>query len=220
MVDNTAGGTAVAANFLFDVSGVNASQDNTFAADPDHPADTLKGATTLTGLTAGAYGVTEDGAAGTPLTIVKGGVTYAVTYSADCTGTLALGGSKTCTITNTALKASPSGTTVQSWVLHDELTLSGVRGDPEGDTITFTLYSDAACTVVVDSDTGTVDANGKAKTSTGVTVTDSGTYYWKASYPGDAFNNSFVTSCDAEVTQILAKDAKDGGRNDFPPVIE
>ncbi|MDN4483854.1 hypothetical protein [Demequina lignilytica] len=207
-VKNAAAGAAgaVATDFLFDVSGVNASQDNGFTADP---ADDEKGSTTLTGLSTGDYGVTEDGATGTdPTVIVVGGITYHVTYSEDCSGTLALGGSKTCTITNEAQPAEPTGTTAQSWVLYDSLTLSGVRGDPEGDTITFKLFSDDQCSVQVGSNvTGLVDANGTAVTSTGITVTTPGIYYWTASYPENTQNNGFTTTCGDEVTQLFAKDA-------------
>jgi hypothetical protein len=161
---------------------------------------------------AGTYDVVEDDAAG-----------YATTYS-DSTGGECLdivvpnGGTATCTITNDDEKASPTGTTVQSWVLHDDLTIAGLRDgatDAEDATATFRLYADASCATQVGDDE-VVDLTGTtAGTSVGVTVTESGDYFWRVSYSGDQFNDSFTTGCGDEITDIRALDAYEEGRNDF-----
>jgi hypothetical protein len=166
-------------------------------------------------LTAGGYNVSEDA--------VTGDVAYTVAYGGDCDSngdvSLALGETKTCTVTNTASKADPTLATVQSWTLHDDVTFTGLRpGAASADTVevTFSLYSDDTCETLVDSESVVLGTDGYAETANGVDVTDSGTYYWQVSYPGDEFNNEKTTTCGDEVTQILAKDAKgEGGRDDF-----
>ena len=74
------GGSAVAANFTMNVTATNPSDDSFPGAEAP--------GTTIT-LDAGSYSVTETGPSG-----------YTATYSADCSGTIAAGESKTCTITN------------------------------------------------------------------------------------------------------------------------
>ncbi len=79
-VVNDNGGTAVASDFTMAVTATNPS-DNSF------PGAEAPG-TTIT-LDAGAYNVTEGGPSG-----------YSASFSADCTGTAVIGGTKTCTVTN------------------------------------------------------------------------------------------------------------------------
>jgi hypothetical protein len=79
-VVNDNGGTKAAGDFSISVSGTNVSPAS-FAGKASPGQDVS--------LNAGSYSVSE--------TVVPG---YAVTYSADCSGTIALGQTKTCTITN------------------------------------------------------------------------------------------------------------------------
>jgi hypothetical protein len=78
-VVNDNGGSAVASDFTLDAGGTNDTPDN-FAGD--------EGGTSVT-LDAGSYAVTESGPSG-----------YTRSDSADCTGSIALGETKTCTVTN------------------------------------------------------------------------------------------------------------------------
>lgn len=78
-VINNNGGTKLATNFLMSVTGTDVS-DNEFPGDENGTVVTLD---------AGNYSVTESGPSG-----------YGATYSADCSGTIALGEYKTCIITN------------------------------------------------------------------------------------------------------------------------
>src|SRR5205823_2906224 len=80
-VVNDNGGTKVAADFTMNVSATNVQPSSTF------PGAETPG-TTVT-LNAGSYSVSEIGPAG-----------YSQSNSADCAGTIAVGESKTCTITN------------------------------------------------------------------------------------------------------------------------
>jgi hypothetical protein len=78
-VINDNGGTAVAGNFTLDSGGTNDTPD-------DFPGD--EAGTTVT-LDAGSYSVGETGPSG-----------YSASFSADCTGSIANGETKTCTVTN------------------------------------------------------------------------------------------------------------------------
>jgi hypothetical protein len=79
-VINDNGGTAVAADFALDSGGDNDSPDNFSGAEAPGIVVTLN---------AGAYNVTESGPSG-----------YAASFSADCSGSIAVGVTKTCTVTN------------------------------------------------------------------------------------------------------------------------
>src|SRR3989442_9502985 len=61
--------------------------------------------------------------------------------------------------------------------------------NPTG-TISFTLYSDAGCTVSVFTSSATVDHGNGDYSSGPFTATQAGTYHWRASYTGDLNNNS------------------------------
>ena len=79
-VINDNGGTAVAKDFTLDSGGTNDSPDDFAGAEAP--------GTTVT-LDAGSYNVTESGPTG-----------YSASFSTDCTGTIAVGQTKTCTVTN------------------------------------------------------------------------------------------------------------------------
>ncbi|WNM28195.1 hypothetical protein RN607_04115 [Demequina capsici] len=211
VVDNHAGGAAAAADFSVTLKDSTPATigSQSFVNDD---GTTLTGSTEFSPLNVGTYDVTEDGAVWVTdhWQITKGGVVYYVTYS-DCSAiSLGLGGSGTCTVTNTAQPASPGATTAQSWVLHDSVTFTGVRsGAPNAPTqVTFGLYTDSACS---GSPVGeeTVDLTGnQAATATGVTITSltpNDTFYWKVVRPADDYNNA-VTYCN-ESTQIIADDS-------------
>lgn len=206
VVTNDNGGTAVAGDFTMNVTATEPSDDS-------FPGAVAPG-TTIT-LDAGAYSVAEAGVVGGQVTM--NGVVYGVSYSTDCTGSIGIGESKTCTVTNDDTPASPAGNTTQSWVLHDSLTITGLRAgapDAASATATFRLYSDTLCTVQVGSDESVGVSGTSAATAVGVAVTDSGTYYWRVQYSGDQYNNGFTTACGDEITQIQAKDHQ---RDDFAP---
>ncbi len=198
IVTNDNGGTASKDDFAFKVDDGSAV---TFEAD---------GTNELT-VDAGSYSVVEDGLPISGYTTTYGN---SLNSAGNCTDLVVpLGGTVTCTITNNDAKASPSGTTSQKWTLHDELTISGLRaGGSPAASVTFSLYSDDSCSTLVNSEQDTTIFAGVASTTTGITVDDSGTYYWRVHYSGDSYNDAFTTACGDEVTQISAKDHN---RDDF-----
>jgi len=78
--------------------------------------------------------------------------------------------------------------------------------------VVFRLYSNESCTTLVNSETDSSIVSGVAATTNGIAVSNSGFYYWRAQYSGDQYNAGFTTGCDAEITEIKAKDQ---GRDDF-----
>ena len=187
-VINNFGLTAVPSDFTMTINDVTASGGNSF---PGSGSGTDKTLTTV-----GTYSVTESSLPG-----------YTASSSVDCSGIIALGQTKTCTITNRDSKAAPAGTTGQSAVLQDSFTIaSGIRPGGGASSVTFTLYTDAACTQPAKNDGTAVETqnfvpsqdgkSGGANTVKGVgPVLTSGTYYWKAAWSGDNYNQPFTTSC-------------------------
>jgi uncharacterized repeat protein (TIGR01451 family) len=81
--------------------------------------------------------------------------------------------------------------------VHDSAKLTGATADAGG-TVTYSVYSDSGCsTKVADGGTVTV-SNGSVPNSNDVTFDKPGTYYWRASYSGDANNDPAVSPCTDE----------------------
>jgi uncharacterized repeat protein (TIGR01451 family) len=93
--------------------------------------------------------------------------------------------------------------------LTDTATLHGFVAPVTGETITFKLYGPFAAgvtptcdTTAVFTTTGALNAQGVAPTSTGYTPTQAGTYVWRASYPGDSFNDAAADACNETTEKI------------------
>ncbi len=103
-VINDNGGTKTASDFQITVTGVNATPGTFSGAEaPGTHVD----------LSAGSYSVTEVTASG-----------YAVTYSAECSGTIADGDQKVCTITNNDIEQALATRTQGFWQTHTAFTTS------------------------------------------------------------------------------------------------
>jgi hypothetical protein len=105
-------------------------------------------------------------------------------------------------------KATPQIATVASTPVtvgenvKDTATLSGLVEPTGTGTVTFRLYSDSECkTEVFSSTSGAIHANG-AVSSGEYTTKAAGTYYWTASYPGDANNKPVSSGCAAEAVAV------------------
>lgn len=84
----------------------------------------------------------------------------------------------------------------------DQATLSGATAASASGTVTYDVYSDAACTDLVNRGTPEAITAGMAPPSAAVTLTTAGTYYWQASYSGDGTNAPSQTSCGDEVETV------------------
>ncbi len=104
----------------------------------------------------------------------------------------------------TIVKNSPSITTNLSATtanigdkVHDSATLTWATTDAGG-TVTYTVYTDNACTQSAQS-AGTVTVkNGSVPNSNNITFNSAGDYYWQAAYSGDSNNNGVTSTCTSE----------------------
>jgi hypothetical protein len=134
-----------------------------------------------------------------------------VSISGACSGAIVANTTQVCTLVNDDNKANPAGVTVQRAVLHDSISITGVRTGASGAaaTVTFRLYRDAACSTLVGAEGPVAIAmagtTGTATTVNGILVAQSATtvYYWTAQYTGDQFNTPFTTACGTEKTTIV-----------------
>jgi uncharacterized repeat protein (TIGR01451 family) len=189
-----------------------------------HDSATLTGATTDAGGTI-SYGLFSDNTCSTlvadltpTVNTVTGGVVpdsnpytfnsagtfyFQATYSGDnnngggtsvCTSETLVVNPNTPTVSTLLVPAGPisTGTTV-----HDSATLSSVTADAGG-TVTYSVYSDSSCATKV-ADGGTVNVTaGSVPNSNDITFNTPGTFYWQASYSGDANNTAAVSPCTSE----------------------
>ncbi len=84
----------------------------------------------------------------------------------------------------------------------DQATIGGASATVGG-TMTYTVYSDANCTTSVASGGTKTVTNDVAPASSAVTLPNPGTYYWQASYSGDAANDPSTSQCGSEVETVV-----------------
>jgi hypothetical protein len=118
----------------------------------------------------------------------------------------------------TSLNGNGTSSVVVGSPVKDTATLSGAVGIPKG-TLTYSLYTDSACTVAAtsplfgngtNSDTVTLNPDGTVPASPTLTFTHTSppTYYWQASYSGDATptlggrNLASMSACTSEPLTI------------------
>ena len=125
-------------------------------------------------------------------------------------------GSVACTITNQIPKGDPGGTTIQTGraFVFDDINITGIRAgaaNANSARVTFTLYSDVACSAASVGTVGplalTYGSDGTTATastlgSSGIQIFPGTVYHWQVSYTGDAFNNAFTTNCAIETGQV------------------
>jgi hypothetical protein len=107
--------------------------------------------------------------------------------------------------TNPTISTTLSQTTITAGGhAHDSASLSGATGDASG-TVTYSVYDNSSCS-------GSPVASGGTKTVTSSAVPDSddvtfnsaGSFYWQASYSGDAKNESATSSCTSEQLTVTS----------------
>lgn len=88
--------------------------------------------------------------------------------------------------------------------VHDSATLSNATANAGG-TVTYTVYTDSACSTGAQS-AGTVNVtNGVVPDSNAITFNTAGDYYWQAVYSGDANNNGATSVCTSEHLVVTKK---------------
>jgi hypothetical protein len=111
----------------------------------------------------------------------------------------------------------PPGTPVT-----DSAIVSGANAAGATGTVTYDVYSDPACSVLVSAGTAeAITIPGTLPGSASVTLTTVGPYYWQVSYSGDSANGPSVSSCGSEVESVTSTTSTPtctlSGVNDGPP---
>jgi hypothetical protein len=99
-------------------------------------------------------------------------------------------------VENTALTNSvKSGTNSNGWQESDTASISAADVSTAKGTVSYAVYSDNRCSVLIAS-AGTANVNnGSVPSSNAVNLKAGGTYYWRASYSGDPSNGASSTAC-------------------------
>jgi len=84
----------------------------------------------------------------------------------------------------------------------DQATLAGTNAATATGTVTYNVYSDAACTQSVVTGSPVSFTNGAVPPSDPVTLSTPGTYYWQAVYSGDVWNGASTSLCGSEVETV------------------
>src|SRR5207245_1145935 len=134
---------------------------------------------------------------------------WVATYSGDANNKAAVSG---CADEPVAIgQATPSIETTQNPAqgivgasFKDKAKLAGAFGEHVGGTISFKLYDNNSCEGAPVASDGpvAVSANGEYESPHGASPTASGTYYWVATYSGDANNKAAVSGCADEPVAI------------------
>ena len=144
------------------------------------------------------------------VTSPNGGSGSGSTSTATATINLREGENRTCTFTNTHTVATVTiATTLSSETgaigdtIHDSSALTGATSDAGG-SVTYTVYTDTACSLgAIDAGTVTV-TNGVVPDSNGIQFNSAGTWYWQATYTGDANNSGPVSSACTSETLVIS----------------
>jgi len=112
----------------------------------------------------------------------------------------------TTSLTTTLSGGGHEGTAIsvsEGAAVHDHASLAGAHSSEATGNVNYGVYTDSECTdLAAEVDQVTVTA-GSIPESTEVTLPP-GTYYWQATYSGDAHNHSSVSSCGAETVIVKA----------------
>jgi hypothetical protein len=88
--------------------------------------------------------------------------------------------------------------------VHDSATLTGATAGAGG-TVTYTVYTDSACSLGAQSAGTKTVSNGVVPDSNPITFNTAGDYYWQAVYSGDANNAGATSVCTDEHLVVTRK---------------
>jgi hypothetical protein len=151
--------------------------------------------------------VTLTGQTGNPAAVVVK-LTWTGAYDLTCIGPNTTTAQTPTTVTTSLSGGGQSGahiTVPAGTQVTDNGTLTGSHVASAGGTVTYTVYSDNACSTVVQAGNAeAVTTPGTLPASAPVTLSVAGTFYWLASYSGDAANFPSVTKCGDETVIVTA----------------
>lgn len=85
---------------------------------------------------------------------------------------------------------------------HDSAVLTGSNIGTATGSVTYSVYSDAGCTVLAASAGTKTVVGGIVPDSDAVTLNTPGTYYWRAAYSGDAGHTAVTSACGDEIQTV------------------
>jgi hypothetical protein len=100
-------------------------------------------------------------------------------------------------------QSGASITVIQGTSVTDTAALSGANASIATGTVSYNVYSDAACTKLAAAAGSASISGANAGASTAVNLAP-GTYYWQASYGGDINNKAISSTCGSEVLTVQA----------------
>lgn len=117
-----------------------------------------------------------------------------------------------CASDTFATQASPTATPVDAdATVGDSATFDNdsLNSQPPTGNVTFTLYTDSACRVTAgvggNGEIGSSGGSYVASFSASWTPTEAGTYYWQATYPGDANNDPYTSTCNSTGEELTVE---------------
>ena len=185
----------------FAVTGQNGGASGTCTTSSDAPDPTC-----ATG-SDGEVLFTYSDANGAGMDTINGSVTIGPSTehaSAAETWTSAAAGTTTTTSLSGGGATGATISVPQGTAVTDQATLAGTDVANATGTVTYSVYSDADCTVSAGTG-GTVGVTGgSVGASSAVTLTTPGTYYWQAVYSGDSNNTGSSSPCGSEVETVTS----------------
>jgi hypothetical protein len=139
-----------------------------------------------------------------------GSGTSSSTSGATANITMAADGVVDCTYTNHINLKPTIATTLSDESIevggsvHDSATLTGASANAGG-TVTYTVYTDSACSQGAQSAGTKTVTNGVVPDSDPVTFNSTGDFYWQAVYSGDADNDGATSVCTSEHLVVTQK---------------
>ena len=181
------------------LSGATATAGGTVTYSAYVGQNTCSGTDLLDDTVNVANGVVPDSADFTPS--AAGYYSFQAVYSGDTDNE---GATSVCSTEQLLVKTNPSISTILSatsvdvgTAVHDSATLSDATSDAGG-TVTYTVYTDSACSADAQTAGTKAVTNGVVLDSDPITFNDAGDYYWQAAYSGDTKNNGATSECTDE----------------------
>jgi hypothetical protein len=110
------------------------------------------------------------------------------------------------TLTTSLFDEGHSGETIEATSalpVGDKATISGPNSSSSGGTVTYRLYSDSECKTLA-AEAGEVSVTGGLAPASFEETMPAGTYYWRASYSGDALHQASSDECGKEIDVVEA----------------
>jgi hypothetical protein len=101
----------------------------------------------------------------------------------------------------------PQIAVLENTAVTDTATLTGTGASAATGAVTYTVYADSSCRDAVSTGDTEPVGNGTTPTSSAVTLTAPGIYYWQAAYGGDSRDNPVIGACGNEVETVFAPNA-------------